>query len=304
SPSWKYLFYHPHGSTEVTGARQLRGAFSDTEDFLDHGLVSANRCSSRTSSISSWTDNIKPSFTKKLKFQSVLEGQPVELKCKLVACPPPTILWFHNNRSIPKERRRKICTDSRMHMHTTSLVIDSIKEKDSGSYKVMAINTEGSAETTASLLVSLREEQSANYLGFVKRSAKAHESNTAVLECAVTGEPAADIAWYCDDVCDKKIPHNNKKYLHSSDGDNHFLKICKVSPQDSGVYTCRAINVVGETLCRASLVVINAKAFSGKTRGRELTAVSLGSAKVQPQKFDLMLSLGNQPVVTWMKTSS
>uniref|UniRef100_A0A3B4YXS3 Ig-like domain-containing protein n=1 Tax=Seriola lalandi dorsalis TaxID=1841481 RepID=A0A3B4YXS3_SERLL len=171
-----------HSSAEVTGARQLRGAFSDTEDFLDHGLVSANRCSSRTSSITSWTDNIKPSFTKKLKFQSVLEGEAVELKCKLVACPPPTILWFHNNRSIPKERRRRICSDSKMHMHTTSLVIDSIKEKDSGSYKVMAINTEGSAESTASLLVSLREEQSANYLGFVKRSAKAHESIDTMAE--------------------------------------------------------------------------------------------------------------------------
>lgn len=182
------LFYHegkegtPHSSTELSATRQLRGAFSDTEDFLDHGLVSANRCSSRTSSITSWAENIKPSFTQKLKFQSVLEGEPVELKCKLVACPPPTVLWFHNNKSIHKERRRRICTDSKMHMHITSLVIDSIKEKDSGSYKVMAINTEGSAESTASLLVSLREEQSANYLGFVRRSAKAHESIDTMAE--------------------------------------------------------------------------------------------------------------------------
>ncbi|MEQ2199247.1 hypothetical protein XENOCAPTIV_011162, partial [Xenoophorus captivus] len=180
------LLYHSseeaHSITELSGTRQLRGAFSDTEEFLDHGLVSANRCSSRTSSISSWTENIKPSFTKKLKFQSVLEGEPVELKCKLIACPLPTILWFHNNRSILKERRRRICTDSRMHMHTTCLVIDSIREKDSGSYKVMALNSEGSAESTASLLVSLREEQSANYLGFVRRSAKAHESVDSLAE--------------------------------------------------------------------------------------------------------------------------
>uniref|UniRef100_A0A8D3AXL8 Ig-like domain-containing protein n=1 Tax=Scophthalmus maximus TaxID=52904 RepID=A0A8D3AXL8_SCOMX len=113
---------------------------------------------SATLTITKEEDNMKPSFTKKLKFQSVLEGEPVELKCKLIASPQPTILWFHNNRSIPKDRRCRICTDSKMHMYTTSLVIDSIKEKDSGSYKVMAINTEGSAESTASLLVSLREE--------------------------------------------------------------------------------------------------------------------------------------------------
>ncbi|KAK1903481.1 Telokin [Dissostichus eleginoides] len=112
------------------------------------------------------------------------------------------------------------------------------------------------------------------------------EGTTIMFECSLMGIPSPIVSWFKGD---KKIPHNNKKYLCSSDGDNHFLKICKVTTQDSGVYTCRAINVVGETLCRASLVVLNAKAFSGKTRGRELTAVSLGSAKVQPQKFDLVV---------------
>ena len=112
------------------------------------------------------------------------------------------------------------------------------------------------------------------------------EGTTVMFECSLMGIPSPIVSWFKGD---KKIPHNNKKFLHSSDGDNHFLKICKVTTQDSGVYACRAINVVGETLCRATLVVLNAKAFSGKTRGRELTAVSLGSAKVQPQKFDLMV---------------
>uniref|UniRef100_A0A3B4TDW9 Ig-like domain-containing protein n=1 Tax=Seriola dumerili TaxID=41447 RepID=A0A3B4TDW9_SERDU len=115
---------------------------------------------------------------------------------------------------------------------------------------------------------------------------EAPEGTTVMFECSLMGIPSPIVSWFKGD---KKVPHNNKKYLHSSDGDNHFLKICKVSTQDSGVYTCRAINVVGETLCRASLVVLSAKTFSGKTRGRELTAVSLGSAKVQPQKFDLMV---------------
>lgn len=160
------IFYHEskEGMTR-SGTLRLRGAFSDTEDFLDPGLVS-------TSS----TENIKPLFTKKLHFQTVLEGEPVELKCKVVACPPPTILWFHNNRSIPRESRRRIHTDSNTRMHTTSLLIEGVTEKDAGSYKVMAINTEGSVESTASLLVSLRDEQPANYLGFVRHSAKTHES--------------------------------------------------------------------------------------------------------------------------------
>ncbi|XP_064833094.1 muscle M-line assembly protein unc-89-like [Oncorhynchus masou masou] len=115
------------------------------------------------------------------------------------------------------------------------------------------------------------------------------ENTTAMFECSLMGIPSPIVSWFKGN---KKIPHNNNKYLHSSDGDNHFLKIRNVSAHDSGIYSCRAINVVGETLCRASLLVLNPKSFIGKTRGRELTAVSLGSAKVQPQKFDLVV--GNQ----------
>uniref|UniRef100_A0A674NND7 Ig-like domain-containing protein n=1 Tax=Takifugu rubripes TaxID=31033 RepID=A0A674NND7_TAKRU len=92
------------------------------------------------------------------------------------------------------------------------------------------------------------------------------EGATIIFECSLMGTPSPVVSWFKGD---KKIPHNDKKYLHSSEGDNHFLKICTVTTQDSGVYICRAINVVGETLCRASLVVVNAKSFSGRTRGRE-----------------------------------
>lgn len=141
-------------------------------------LLKPDGCSSTTSG----TKNLKPSFTKKLKFQSVLEGEAVALKCELVASPPPSILWFHNNKSMRKSRRRRMCSDSQMHVHTTRLVIDRVKEKDSGSYKVMAINSEGSAESTASLLVSMQEEQSANYLSHTRRSAKAQDSTATSAE--------------------------------------------------------------------------------------------------------------------------
>ncbi|XP_068185174.1 muscle M-line assembly protein unc-89-like [Antennarius striatus] len=172
------MFCHkemPHSSEEPSSTRRLREAFSDTQEVPDDGLRLDNRCSSRNPPITSWTDSIPPAFTEKLKLQSVLEGDPVELTCKLVAYPAPTIIWFHNNKSVPKGRRRRVCTDGRLHLHTTSLLIQSVKDKDSGSYKVMAINTEGSAESTASLLVSMREEQSANYLGSLRCSARSQE---------------------------------------------------------------------------------------------------------------------------------
>lgn len=128
------------------------------------------------------SENIKPAFTKKLRFQSALEGEPLELKCKIVAFPPPTVLWFHNNKSIPKTRRRRVRTVEEVHVHTTTLLVNSVKEKDAGSYKVMAINTEGSAESTASLLVSVNEEHSANFLSTARCSARARQSTGALVE--------------------------------------------------------------------------------------------------------------------------
>ncbi|XP_075465078.1 uncharacterized protein LOC142499508 [Ascaphus truei] len=69
-----------------------------------------------------------------------------------------------------------------MHIHNCSLLIKSVEDRDSGSYRIFAINSEGSAECTASLLVALREEQNPNYLDFVRRSEKTHESIDSLVQ--------------------------------------------------------------------------------------------------------------------------
>uniref|UniRef100_A0A3P9KRF5 Ig-like domain-containing protein n=1 Tax=Oryzias latipes TaxID=8090 RepID=A0A3P9KRF5_ORYLA len=179
--------------------------------------------------------------------EEVLEGEPVELKCKLIACPPPTILWFHNNRAIPKERRRRICTESRIHIHNTSLVIESIKDKDSGSYRVMAINSEGSAESTASLLVSLREEQSANYLGFVRRSVQ--------FSCHFKGDPPLTIYWLKNG---QPLDHN-PDYDIVSKLSNSKLIVFYPTTDHEGIYECIVSNKHGKSMSSATLEISDKK---------------------------------------------
>lgn len=164
------MFYN-EGTECPEKGRQPHGALSDPEEVLDVGLVTEHK-----------TENIKPSVVKKLKYQSVLEGDVTTFKCKLVARPPPTILWFHNNKQIQKEHRRKIQTVCKVHVHLTILTIDNVKDKDSGSYRVMAFNTEGSAESTASLLVSLREEQDANNFSISRRSDRSCSSLDSLVD--------------------------------------------------------------------------------------------------------------------------
>lgn len=164
------MFYN-EGTKCSEKRRQPHGAVSDPEEVLDVGLVTENE-----------TENVTPSIVKKLKYRSVVEGEVTTFRCKLVARPPPTILWFHNNKQIQKEHRRKIQTVSKMHVHLTILTINNITDKDSGSYKVMAFNTEGSAESTASLLVSLREEQVSNIFSLSRRSDRSCSSLDSLVD--------------------------------------------------------------------------------------------------------------------------
>lgn len=133
------------------------------------------------SAFHSWPEKLKPSFTKTLKYRSVSVGDPVTFQCKLTASPLPQITWFHNNRQIPKSLRRVIKTESSLDMHSSSLEVKEVQERDSGSYKVFAINSEGSAESTASLLVGHSEGKNAKYLEFLRKSERTREH----IECQV-----------------------------------------------------------------------------------------------------------------------
>uniref|UniRef100_A0A2K5RZ69 Titin n=1 Tax=Cebus imitator TaxID=2715852 RepID=A0A2K5RZ69_CEBIM len=160
--------------------RDTRDAFSDSED-VDHSSMTAKRYASRISSTSSWPEYFKPSFTQKLMFKYVSEGEPVVFTCRLIACPTPEMTWFHNNRPIPTGLRRVIKAESDLHHHSSSLEIKRVQDRDSGSYRVLAVNSEGSAESTASLLV-IQKGQDEKYLEFLKRAQQTQENMEALAE--------------------------------------------------------------------------------------------------------------------------
>ncbi|XP_057602279.1 titin isoform X1 [Hippopotamus amphibius kiboko] len=160
--------------------RETRDAFSDSED-IDHSSMAAKRYASRISSTSSWPEYFKPSFTQKLMFKYVLEGDPVVFTCRLIACPTPEMTWFHNNQPIPTGLRRVIKTESDLHHHSSSLEVRRVQDRDSGSYRLLAINSEGSAESTASLLV-IHKGQDGKYLEFLKRAEQTHRNVEALVE--------------------------------------------------------------------------------------------------------------------------
>ncbi|CAL8406617.1 unnamed protein product [Arctogadus glacialis] len=73
----------------------------------------------------------------------------------------------------------------------------------------------------------------------------------ATLKCQIGGDPRPDVVWERKNV---QILSEGR-YQISEDGKAYLLTICAVTPQDSGQYTCKARNSVGETYAAASLKV-------------------------------------------------
>ncbi|NXO55555.1 OBSL1 protein, partial [Aramus guarauna] len=73
----------------------------------------------------------------------------------------------------------------------------------------------------------------------------------AVLSCQITGNPRPSILWEKD-----KTPIEPSDRFHvEAKGDLYSLLVSRATPQDSGLYICKAKNSVGETYAAATLKV-------------------------------------------------
>ena len=71
------------------------------------------------------------------------------------------------------------------------------------------------------------------------------------LEAEIIGEPQPHVAWYKDGI---EIQHTDKRKTLVEDR-KAILLIVDVSQQDAGEYVLKMDNVLGETMCRTTLVV-------------------------------------------------
>uniref|UniRef100_A0A8B9MML0 Ig-like domain-containing protein n=1 Tax=Accipiter nisus TaxID=211598 RepID=A0A8B9MML0_9AVES len=79
------------------------------------------------------------------------------------------------------------------------------------------------------------------------------EGLEAVFECVVTGTPVPVVQWFRGDTC---VTPATGKYVVSQKEGLHSLKVQNVGPSDGGWYQCRAMNRLGEAMCKGSLVVM------------------------------------------------
>ncbi|XP_024249539.1 roundabout homolog 1 isoform X2 [Oncorhynchus tshawytscha] len=152
------------------------------------------------------------------------------------------------------------------------LIIAPAQKNDSGVYICVASNTVGVRESRAARLSVLAKP----VLVLKPQDVSVGTGESAQFYCEAKGDPMPAVEW-----SRVQGPLPNGRYLVNPD---QSLQIHYVTPQDSGRYTCTAVNDVGVVTASAQLVVEGAASTRQRDLHRELS--------------DLRIALENVTVLT------
>ncbi|CAG0878668.1 unnamed protein product [Darwinula stevensoni] len=230
----------------------------------------------------------KPVFIQPLHdHPPVKEGGNFHLECRLEPMGDPTmrVEWFSNGRPITVGSRFKTYFD----FGYVALDVSGATEQDTGEYTVRATNHLGSAHTSSMIRIvsekdiisETQNEAALEQIYFLEegrpvapqmeevvpqgpptytrplKNIEAIEGNNIHLECRLhpVGDSSMKVEWFVNG----KPVRVGHRFRPSYDFDYVALDLLSVYPEDSGVYTCRAINSFGEAVTSASVKVIAKK---------------------------------------------
>lgn len=240
--------------------------------------------------------NIKPRFiTKPKNLEKMHEGQHAHFECKLepVTDTNLKVEWYKNGRPITVGHRFRPIHDFG---YVALDIIDLIAE-DSGTYTCRAVNNVGADETTCSLicrgsqqiLTSTQNEVGLEQIQYLEDKSRYHrseqveettkqaptfttsikhieikEGQRAHFECRLipVSDPTMRVEWYHNEVPVK----SGSRFTETNNFGFVALDIQACMPEDSGTYTCRAVNALGEAVTSAIAVVHSKKSIYLETQ--------------------------------------
>ncbi|XP_069981771.1 neuroglian isoform X2 [Penaeus vannamei] len=168
-----------------------------------------------------------------------VDGQQVNLTCRVFGAPKPRITWIKDN--VEKTGGRFLVTDD------GDLVIRDVSFTDAGDYTCVAENKFGQEEAHGSLVVKERTR-----ITNTPEDYEVAAGQTATFRCnAVTdSDLELSIEWLTDG---KLIDFDQEpRFVQQSDSS---LSITKTTELDSGVYTCVASTELDKVTAAATLIV-------------------------------------------------
>ncbi|KAK3888336.1 hypothetical protein Pcinc_007597 [Petrolisthes cinctipes] len=230
------------------------------------------------------TTSQAPVFTNSLKNLEVLEGQRAHFEARLIPTSDPTmkVEWFHNNKPVKSGSRFTEYND----FGFVALDIMYTYAEDSGTYTCRATNINGQAVTSCILVCHTKDsivsetmnQEAMKKISYLESSARSQRTTTVeetTMQAPVftspikdqrltenaplhfearlipVGDPDLKVEWFKNNV---PIQHANRiSTMH--DFGYVALDMKYVKPEDSGTYTCRATNRLGQAVTTATLMV-------------------------------------------------
>uniref|UniRef100_A0A8C3KHR4 Ig-like domain-containing protein n=1 Tax=Calidris pygmaea TaxID=425635 RepID=A0A8C3KHR4_9CHAR len=162
--------------------------------------------------------------------------------------PTPKIHWFFNSMKLTPSMDCKLVFAGNDH----SLILPYVGMQDEGEYTCVASNVHG--ETTCNAHLHVRQRiPGVPCFAREPDSVRCAPGFTAVFEYTVAGEPCPSVQWFKGS--EQLFSDAHRSVAHHPDGSGS-LTVRECMEEDTGLYTCRAVNTVGEATCSAELLVV------------------------------------------------
>uniref|UniRef100_A0A8C1GYA9 Ig-like domain-containing protein n=1 Tax=Cyprinus carpio TaxID=7962 RepID=A0A8C1GYA9_CYPCA len=193
---------------------------------------------------------------------------PAHFECRLTPIGDPTMIveWLHDSKPLEAANRLRMINE----FGYCSLDYEAAYSRDSGVITCRATNKFGVDQTSSTLIVkdekslveetqfievqqvtSVEEYSTSPTLTLKMNDVIVSLGDVAQFNCSFSGQPFTEIIW---DHNGRTITNTERvQYVHQ-DGSG-YLKILGIQQSDSGLYSCRASNPLGETSCNAELIV-------------------------------------------------
>lgn len=194
-----------------------------------------------------------PRFVEKLCNVQIQEGERCMLMCKVYSSQPiDEVEWFRNGMPISINHKQYL---ARCDNNLCTLSIDEKYTDDKSiAFTCRASNHLGTDETTAHLTILKSEPTDVLFPPKFREmltTLNAMNGSSIAWKCFVEGNPLPTVQWYKNDVCIDILPQYNFTYNNGE----AILRMDDLSPNDAGLFTCVAKNMLGVDQCSASLIL-------------------------------------------------
>ncbi|XP_018653756.1 LOW QUALITY PROTEIN: putative hemicentin [Schistosoma mansoni] len=177
-----------------------------------------------------------------IESQIVEAGEPITFECKVTGEPTPQVHWERNGERLPLKDLEHIHVFDAPPFHT--LVLCETVPDDSAEYRCVAINAHG--QSTCKANVTIQAKSAAIVPPRIiqePKSVTVMESQPVQLIALIEGIPMPEITW----LFNNEIIKPSRYFLPEVRSDGYtILNISSVYPEDTGIYTVRAVNSGGE----------------------------------------------------------